>query len=57
MLRKTIKPTSEQRRNLSDEQRKEDQDNIKAIVGEIRTITGEPIVGGSYKFLRKAIQR
>ena len=55
MLRKTIKPTSEQRRNLSDEQRKEDQGNIKAIVGEIRTITGKLIVGGSYKFLRKVI--
>ena len=26
-------------------------------MGEIRTITGGPIVGGSYKSLRKAVQR
>ena len=55
MLRKTIKPTSKQRRNLFDVQREEDQDNIKAIVGEIRTIIGGPIIGGSYKSQRKAV--
>jgi len=34
-----------------------DKDNLKPIVGEIRTITRGPIVGGSYKCLRKAVQR
>ena len=41
----------------TDDQREEDRDNLKPIVGEIRTITGGPVVGGSYKFLRKAVHR
>ena len=41
----------------TDNQRKEDRDNLKPIMGEIRTITGGPIFGGSYKSLRKEIQK
>ena len=40
-----------------DDQIEEDCDNLKPIVGEIRTITGGPIVEGSYKSLRKVVQR
>ena len=41
----------------TDNHKEEDRDNPKLIVGEIRTITGGPIVGGLYKSLRKEIQR
>ena len=41
----------------TDDQREEDQDDLKPIVGEIRTITRRPVVKGSYKSLRKAVQR
>ena len=40
-----------------DDQTEEDRDNLKPIVGEMRIITGGPIVGGSYKSPRKAVQR
>ena len=39
----------------TDDQTKEDRENLKPIVGEIRMITRGPIVGGSYKSLRKAV--
>ena len=41
----------------TDDHKEEDQDNPKQVVGEIRTITGGLVIGGSYKSLRKAIQR
>ena len=41
----------------TDDHKEEDRDNPKQVVGEIRTITRGPVVGGSYKYLRKAIQR
>jgi len=41
----------------TDNHKEEDRDNPKLIVGEIRMITGGPIVGGLYKSLRKEIQR
>ena len=41
----------------TDDQREEDRDNLKPIVGEIRMITGGPVVEGSYKSIRKAVQR
>ena len=41
----------------TDDQTEEDCDNLKPIVGEIRMIIGGPIVGGSYKSLKRAIQR
>ena len=40
-----------------DDQTEEDRDNLKPIVGEIRTIIGGPIFEGSYKSLRKVVQR
>ena len=40
-----------------DDHKEEDWDNLKPIVGEIRMITGGPVIEGSYKSLRKAIQR
>ena len=39
----------------TDDQREEDWDNLKPIVGEIRMIIGGPVVEGSYKSLRKAV--
>ena len=41
----------------TDDHKEEDQDNPKQVVGEIRTIIGGLVIGGSYKSLRKAIQR
>ena len=41
----------------TDDHKEEDRDNPKQTVGEIRMITRGPVVGGSYKFLRKAVQR
>ena len=41
----------------TDDHKDEDRDNSKQIVGEIRTITGGLVIGGSYKSLRKAVQR
>ena len=41
----------------TDDHKEEDRDNPKQIMGEIRTIIRGPIVGGSYKSLRKAVQR
>ena len=41
----------------TDDHKEEDQDNPKQVVGEIRTITGGLVIEGSYKSLRKAIQR
>ena len=38
-----------------DEHKEEGWDNPKQIMGEIRTIIGGPVVGGSYKSLRKAV--
>ena len=40
-----------------DDYKDEDRDNPKQIVGEIRTIIRGPVVRGSYKSLRKAVQR
>ena len=40
-----------------DEHKEEGWDNPKQIMGEIRTIIGGPVVGGSYKSLRVAVQR
>lgn len=36
--------------------KEEDRDNLKPIVGEIKTITGGPVVEGLYKSLRKVVQ-
>ena len=41
----------------TDDHKEEEWDNTKQVIGEIRTITRGPVVGGSYKFLRKAFQR
>ena len=40
-----------------DDYKDEDRDNPKQIVGEIRTIIRGLVVRGSYKSLRKAVQR
>ena len=44
-------------RESTDDHKEEDRDNPKQVVGEIRTITRGSVVGGSYKYLRKAVQR
>ena len=41
----------------TDDHKEKDLDNPKQIMWEIRTITWRPIVGESYKSLRKAVQR
>ena len=41
----------------TDDHKEEDRDNPKQIVGEIRMIIEGQVVGGSYKSLRKAVQR
>ena len=41
----------------NDDQKEDEQDHPKQVVGEIRTITGGSVIGGSYRSLRKAIQR
>ena len=41
----------------TNDHKEEDWDNPKQVVGEIRTITRGPIVGGLYKSMRKAVQR
>ena len=41
----------------TNENKEDDWDNPKQVVRETRTIIGGPVVGGSYKSLRKAIQR
>ena len=41
----------------TNDQREQDRDNLKPIMGNIRTITRGPVIGGSYKSLRKVIQR
>ena len=41
----------------TDDQREEVRDNLKPIVGEIRTIIRGPVIRGSYKSLRKEVQR
>ena len=39
----------------TDDQREEVRDNLKPIVGEIRTIIRGPVIRGSYKSLRKEV--
>ena len=60
-LQKFVKKDYQARQRVeekpTDDQREEDRDNLKPIVGEIRMIIGGPVVGGSYKSLRKAVQR
>ena len=60
-LQKFVKKDYQARQRIeekpTDDQRDEDRDNLKPIVGEIRTITRGLVIGGSYKSLRKAVQR
>ena len=41
----------------TDNHKEEDRENLEPIMGEIRTIIEGPVIGGSYKSLRKAVQR
>ena len=41
----------------TNDHKEENWDNLKPIIGEIKTITGGPVIGGSYKSLRKVVQR
>ena len=60
-LQKFVKKGYQARQRIkekpTDNQRKEDRGNLKPIMGEIRMITRGPVVGGSYKSLKKAVQR
>ena len=40
-----------------DDHKEDDWDHPRQVVGEIRMITRGPVAGGSYKSLRKAVQR
>ena len=43
--------------NSNDDQKEDERDRPKKVMGEIRMIIGGLVAGGSYKSLRKAIQR
>ena len=43
--------------NSNDDQKEDERDRPKKVMGEIRMIIGGLVAGGSYKSLRKAVQR
>ena len=56
-VKKDYHASHQSKEKSSDDHKEEDRVNPKQVMGEIRTITGGPVVGASYKSLRKSVQR